>query len=86
MVYYSLSKTGAFILPAYVACGKCIVQKEEQVLNAVCADPSTSTCWVVHEARLSHSAVWCTLYEEQFFSYCVHPVQGLQPGDSNLCP
>jgi hypothetical protein len=54
MVYYILSETGAFILPAHVACGKCIVQKEEQVLNAVRDVPSTITCWVVYETRLSH--------------------------------
>lgn len=59
---------------------RCNVQNEENVLDAVRANPLTS-------ARCSGpplSAVWHTLHAGQVYSFHVQLAQGLQPGDNNL--
>jgi hypothetical protein len=84
-VHHSLRETGTFMPPAY-GCSRHNVQSEEEVLNAVCSTPSTSTCWIACEIGL---LVWhgihfmrssCALFHQQL-------MQGLQPGDrQSSCP
>jgi hypothetical protein len=59
--------------------------QNEEVLDAVHANPSTSTHPIAHETGLSLSIVWHTLHEEQLYPFHVQLAQGLQPGDNNLC-
>jgi hypothetical protein len=54
--------------------------KEEEMLGAVHVDPSTNTHWIQYETGLSY-----TLHEEHLYCLEAQFVQGLQPGDNNLC-
>jgi hypothetical protein len=45
------------------------MQNEEEVLDAVRVNASTSTCQVAYETGLPHIAVWYTVFEEQLCPY-----------------
>jgi hypothetical protein len=56
---------------------------EEEVLDAIHANPVTSICWFTYEIGLSQNSVWCTLHDECLYPFHIQE-QWLQPGDSNL--
>jgi hypothetical protein len=54
-VHCSLRKTGAFMPPTHVRHGRRNIQNKDEMLNAVHANPSTSTGRVAYETPLSES-------------------------------
>lgn len=57
-------------------CGRCNMQSEEETLDTVHANPTTSTHWVAYETDLPYSSLVYTVYAKT--------VQRLQPGYNNL--
>lgn len=59
------------------------MHNEEEVLDAVCFSPLTSTHLVAYE-QASVRAVRHRVFEEQLYPSYVQFIQGQQQGDSNL--
>jgi acyl-CoA hydrolase len=57
MVHCNMRKTGTIVPTACANHGPHSMQNEEEVLDAVHANPQASTHWVTYETGLSHSAV-----------------------------
>lgn len=57
------------------------VHREEQILNLIEEDPTTSTRVVAGQVGLSQTKVWTTLRENQFNPFHVQRVQALLPED-----
>jgi hypothetical protein len=64
-------ETGAVMPPTNIGYGRHNVQNEEDLLDAVHANPQTGTCQVTYKTGLSQSAVWHTLHEEQLHPFRV---------------
>jgi hypothetical protein len=85
MVHRNLREAGPLMPHTLAGCGRRNVRDEEDVLDIVHDNPSTSRRHICPTTgRLSESAVWRTLRENQLFPFHVQPVQGLQPGDKHL--
>lgn len=61
-----------------------ILDAEEEVLNLVEEDPSTSTRKISRQVGVSNRIVWRTLRENQLYPFHVQRVQALQPEDHPL--
>jgi hypothetical protein len=68
---------------ARAGCGRLNVRDEEDVLDVV-QDNSNTRHISSATGRLSRSAVWHTLCENQFYTFHLQPEQGLRPGDKHL--
>jgi hypothetical protein len=53
MVHCSVKKTDKFMPPPHVGCDRHNIQNDKKVLDAVHANPLTSTYWVAHETESS---------------------------------
>lgn len=59
-------------------------QMEENILNSVYQDPSTSTRRISSTLRIHNSQVWNILHDQQLQFYHVHRVYNLLPNDLQL--
>lgn len=64
-----------FLPTACTVYGKSSVQNEKEMLDAVHADPSTSTRWISYETGLSH-----TLHEEHLYLFRYSLYKGYSQG------
>lgn len=60
------------------------VEFEEQVLDRIAEQPSTSTRAIAHEMNCSTFSVWQVLKEQLLHPYHLQKVQGLGPADFPL--
>lgn len=57
------------------------LQREEQILNLIEENPTTSTRAIANQVGVSQKKVWTTLHENQLYPFHVQRVQALQPED-----
>lgn len=57
------------------------MQTEEEILNLVEEDPTTSTWEIARQVQVSQHKVWKTFRENQLYPFHVQRIQALQPED-----